>query len=205
MRTDAINNVNFEAKFVKQVPRISDARILDGHKLLIKIPENCRKMFVETSKEVKSLKNGVLTERIHVNYGNPQKECFVLREVVNAIDNGTEIAYKKITRLSKDKVGFHYLIQRLNDGVYYSMNTACKNFGFDFKQDKLPKSVLGLDKYEQKTFYTEQPKFFKKMYIKSLSRLITDKNGCEKTDSKLFEKISQIIDNNAQKNLVKMF
>ena len=54
-----------------------------------------------------------------------------------------------------------------------------------------------------KTYYTKQPSFFKSLYLKMLNRLITDKNGCEKTDSKLFNRISQIINKNIEKDSFK--
>ena len=107
-----------------------------------------------------------ITEKLVFSYGNPEKKCTIERDVVNRTTDGAKVGYKKTTKISGQKPGFQLLIQNLKDGVYFSQSNVHKPFVFDSKLDKLPKSVVGNDKNNQKTYYTKQPSFFKNLYLK---------------------------------------
>ena len=199
MNISAVNNVKFQSKFITRKPLASNVRIFDGQELLAKIPETYKNLEVILSGKVDGMKNGIITEKLVFNYGKPEKKCSIARDVVNQTTDGAKVGYKKTTKLSGQKPGFQLLIQNLKDGVYFSQSNVHKPFVFDFKLDKLPKSVVGNDKNNQKTHYTKQPSFFKNLYLKFLNRLITDKNGCEKTNSKIFNRVAQMIDENIEK------
>lgn len=203
MNVSTVDNTNFQSKFITRKPVSSNIRIFDGQELLAKVPETYRKLDISISSKIDGLRDGIITEELVFNYGNPEKKCSITRYVVNKTTDGAKVGYKKVTKLSGDKPGFHLLVQNLKNGVYFSQSNVHKPFIFDFKLDKLPKSIVGNDKKEQKTYYTKQPSLFKSLYLKMLNRLITDKNGCEKTDSKLFNRISQIINKNIEKESFK--
>ena len=203
MNVSTVDNINFQSKFITRKPVSSNIRIFDGQELLAKVPETYRKLNVFISGQVDALRDGIITEELIFNYGNPEKKCSITRDVVNKTTDGAKVGYKKVTKLSGQKPGFHLLVQNLKDGVYFSQSNVHKPFVFDSKLDKLPKSIVGTDKRNQKTYYTKQPDFFKNLYLKILNRLITDKNGCEKTNSKMFNRITQIIDKNIEKESFK--
>ena len=211
MQIQAINNnqANFQAKFVTRQPRITNIKIIDPKVLLTKVPEKIKSESGMLAKEISSIHDGKLWEHTSVDYGYPEKTCSVERTVVNRTVDGYKIGIKKVTELIKKRHDAeampkqHVLVQTLKNGVYSSQTNYHKPFSFDFKQDSLPKSVVGLDKKEQTTHFTKQPNFFKRIYLKTLTRLITDKNGCEKTDSKLFNSISQIINKNVSREALR--
>ena len=203
MNVSTIDNTNFQSKFITRKPQTSNIRIFDGQELLAKVPETYRKLDVFISGKIDGIRNGIITEKLVFKYGNPEKTCSIERDVVNKTTDGAKVGYKKTTKLSGQKPGFHLLVQNLKDGVYFSQSNVHKPFVFDSKLDKLPKSVVGNDKNNQKTYYTKQPSFFKNLYLKFLNRLITDKNGCEKTNSKNFNCIAQIIDKNIERESFK--
>ena len=199
MNISTVDNINFQSKFITRKPQTSNIRIFDGQKLLAKIPETYRNLDVFVSGKIDGLRNGIITEELVFNYGNPEKKCSITRDVVNKTTDGAKVGYKKVTKLSGQKPGFHLLVQNLKNGVYSSQSNVHKPFVFDSKMDNLPKSIAGIDKKDQKTYYTKQPGFFKNLYLKFLNRLITDKNGCEKTNSKLFNCVNQKINKNIEK------
>ena len=203
MNISTVDNINFQSKFITRKPQTSNIRIFDGQELLAKIPETYRNLDVFISGKIDGIRNGIITEKLVFKYGNPEKTCSITRDVVNKTTDGAKVGYKKTTKVSGQKPGFHLLVQNLKDGVYFSQSNVHKPFVFDSKLDKLPKSVVGNDKNNQKTYYTKQPNFFKNLYLKFLNRLITDKNGCEKTNSKNFNCIAQIIDKNIERESFK--
>ena len=199
MNISTIDNTNFQSKFITRKPVSSNIRIFDGQELLVKVPETYRKLNVFISGKVDGIKDGIITEKLVFSYGNPEKKCSIESDVVNKTTDGAKVGYKKTTKISGQKPGFQLLIQNLKDGVYFSQSNVHKPFVFDSKLDKLPKSIVGNDKSNQKTYYTKQPSYLKNLYLKFLNRLVTDKNGCEKTNSKMFDRITQIIDKNIEK------
>ena len=101
MNIQAIDNqISFKSKFVTCKPKVSDIRIFDGQKLLTRVPVG-KERFLDfpTTKIIEGLRYGALTENTNVLYGNPEKECFVIRCVFNNTNDGCKVAYKKSTRI----------------------------------------------------------------------------------------------------------
>ena len=113
MNISTVNNINFQANFITRKPSASNIRIFDGQKLLAKIPETYRNLNVFVSGKIDGLRNGIITEDLVFNYGNPQKKCSITRDVVNKTTDGAKVGYKKVTKLSGQKPGFQLLVQNL--------------------------------------------------------------------------------------------
>lgn len=204
MKINSISNINFQnTKFKTLKPQLTSHKIIDNGLLLTRIPEEYSSINHSLLKNIHNRFDGSITEISRATYKNPTKYIIVSRSITNEPKKlGFDINYKKITEITTDKKGKFIprtLVQTLKNGVYSSRSILKEHLSFDLNQDKFPKSVIGADKNEQVSYYTKQPKFFKKIYLKTLNRMITDKNGCEKLDSKIYPFISELINKNIEK------